>query len=77
MASSRRVGLAVRSVAENRADEENQLQRISFPARDHSPAIWLYLRFTLSLCDVDDLLAERGMAVSDETVRSSADHSDR
>jgi putative transposase len=27
-------------------------------------AIWLYIRFTLSLRDVEDLLAERGMAGS-------------
>jgi putative transposase len=27
-------------------------------------AIWLYLRFTLNLRDVEDLLAERGIAVS-------------
>jgi transposase-like protein len=27
-------------------------------------AIWLYLRFTLSLRDVEDLLAERGISVS-------------
>jgi transposase-like protein len=27
-------------------------------------AIWLYLRFTLSLRDVEDLLAERGIMVS-------------
>ncbi len=26
--------------------------------------VWLYLRFTLSLRDVEDLLAERGVAVS-------------
>jgi transposase-like protein len=31
-------------------------------------AIWLYLRFSLSLRDVEDLLAERGLAVSYETV---------
>ena len=31
--------------------------------------IWLYLRFTLSLRGVEDLLAERGVAVSYETVR--------
>ena len=34
---------------------------------DH--AIWFYLRFTLSFRDVEDLLAERGIAVSYETVR--------
>ena len=27
-------------------------------------AIWLYLRFTLSLRDIEDLLAERGIMVS-------------
>ncbi len=31
-------------------------------------AIWLYLRFTLSYRDVEDLLAERGLEVSYETV---------
>jgi transposase-like protein len=31
--------------------------------------IWLYLRFTLSYRDVEDLLAERGLDVSYETVR--------
>src|ERR1700740_886163 len=32
-------------------------------------AIWLYLRFTLRYRDVEDLLAERGLDVSYETVR--------
>jgi transposase-like protein len=32
-------------------------------------AIWLYCRFTLSFRDVEDLLAERGLDVSYETVR--------
>src|SRR5438067_9407473 len=32
-------------------------------------AIWLYLRFTLSYRDVEELLAERGFDVSYETVR--------
>jgi putative transposase len=31
-------------------------------------AIWLYLRFSLSYRDVEDLLAERGLDVSYETV---------
>jgi len=31
--------------------------------------VWLYLRFTLSFRDVEDLLAERGIEVSYETVR--------
>jgi transposase-like protein len=33
-------------------------------------AVWLYLRFTLSYRDVEELLAERGLDVSYETVRS-------
>ena len=37
-------------------------------------AIWLYLRFTLSLRDVEDLLAERGIMVSYETVRRWVNH---
>jgi putative transposase len=40
-----------------------------FPPEIIQQAIWLYLRFTLSLRDVEDLLAERGIAVSYETVR--------
>ena len=39
-----------------------------FPPEIIHQAIWLYLRFTLSLRDVEDLLAERGVAVSYETV---------
>ena len=37
-------------------------------------AVWLYLRFTLSFRDVEDLLAERGIAVSYETVRRWVNH---
>ena len=32
-------------------------------------AVWLYFRFTMSLRDVEDLLAERGIDVTHETVR--------
>jgi putative transposase len=32
-------------------------------------AVWLNLRFTLSYRDVDDLLAERGLEVSNESIR--------
>jgi hypothetical protein len=35
-----------------------------FPPEIIQQAIWLYLRFTLSLPDVEDLLAERGIMVS-------------
>ncbi len=35
-----------------------------FPAEIIQQTIWLYLRFTLSFRDVEDLLAERGITVS-------------
>ena len=41
--------------------------RYRFPPEIIHRAIWFYLRFTLSLRDVEDLLAERGVAVSYET----------
>jgi hypothetical protein len=31
--------------------------------------VWLYFRFTLSYWDVEDLLAERGLTVSNESIR--------
>jgi transposase-like protein len=40
-----------------------------FPKAIIQHAIWLYLRFTLSLRDVEKLLAERGIVVTYETVR--------
>src|SRR5712672_2901357 len=43
--------------------------RHRFPPAVIQHAIWLYLRFTLSYRDVEDLLAERGLDVSYETVR--------
>ena len=36
-------------------------------------AVWMYLRFTLSLRDVEDLLAERGVDVTYETIRCWVD----
>src|ERR1700682_6677146 len=44
-------------------------RRHRFPPAVIQRAIWLYLRFTLSYRDVEDLLAERGLEVSYETVR--------
>jgi transposase-like protein len=43
--------------------------RHQFPAEIIRHATWLYLRFTLSYRDVEELLAERGIATSYETVR--------
>jgi transposase-like protein len=43
--------------------------RHQFPPEVIRHAIWLYLRFTLSYRDVEELLAERGLDLSYETVR--------
>jgi transposase-like protein len=43
--------------------------RHQFPAEIIRHATWLYLRFTLCYRDVEELLAERGIEVSYETVR--------
>ena len=41
-----------------------------FPSTIIRNAVWLYARFTLSYRDVEEMLAERGVDVSCETVRS-------
>src|SRR5688572_7258275 len=43
--------------------------RHQFPPVVIQQAVWLYLRSTLSYRDVEDLLAERGLDISYETVR--------
>jgi putative transposase len=43
--------------------------RHQFPPVVIQHAVWLYIRFTLSFRDVEDLLAERGLAVSYESIR--------
>ena len=40
-----------------------------FPASIIQQAIWLYLRFSLSYRDVEELLADRGLDLSYETIR--------
>ena len=40
-----------------------------FPSEIIAQAVWLYHRFKLSFRDVEDLLAERGVTVSYETIR--------
>jgi transposase-like protein len=44
-------------------------KRHRFPPEIIQHAVWLYARFTLSFRDIEDLLAERGIDVSNETVR--------
>ena len=50
------------------------MRAISFKRHQFPPdviryAVWLYFRFTLSLRDVEELLAQRGIDVSYETIR--------
>ena len=50
------------------------MQPISFKRHRFPPdvirqAVWLYFRFTLSFRDVEEVLAQRGIDVSNETVR--------
>lgn len=49
-------------------DASAQYKRHRFPAEVIAHAVWLYYRFPLSLRDVEDLLAERGIEVSFQTV---------
>ena len=44
-------------------------RRHRFPPHIIQNAVWLYARFTLSYRDIEDLLAERGLDISYETVR--------
>ena len=44
-------------------------KRHRFPADVIRRAVWLYFRFTLSFRDVEELLAQRGIEVSYETIR--------
>jgi hypothetical protein len=46
------------------ADRRGRHSGYRFPPEIIQHAIWLYLRFTLSFRDVEDLLAERGILVS-------------
>jgi len=47
----------------------NTYKRHRFPPDIISYAVWLYHRFNLSHRDIEDLLAERGVIVSYETIR--------
>ena len=44
-------------------------KRYRFPAEIIQYAVWLYYRFNLSHRDIEDLLAERGITVSYESIR--------
>jgi hypothetical protein len=44
-------------------------KRCRFPPDVIRYAVWLYVRFTLSIRDVEELLAQRGVEVSREAIR--------
>ena len=46
-----------------------RLKGFRFPREIVSYAVWAYHRFALSTADVEDLLAERGVIVTRETIR--------
>jgi hypothetical protein len=50
-------------------DTKSSYAGYRYPAEIISHAGWLYLRFTLSLRDVEELLTARGIVVAYETVR--------
>jgi len=47
----------------------NPYKRHRFPAEIISHSVWLYYRFSLSYRDVEELMVERGVALSHEAVR--------
>jgi len=49
--------------------EMPRLKGFRFPREVIAYAVWVYHRFVLSTADVEDLLAERGLTVSRETIR--------
>jgi putative transposase len=50
-------------------ERPGHFHRHRFPAEVISNSVWLYYRFPLSHRDVEELLSERGIEVSYETVR--------
>lgn len=50
--------------------DTGRLKGHRFPREIIGYAVWVYFRFHLSLRDVEDLLAERGVTVSHETIRT-------
>src|SRR5258705_4880080 len=48
---------------------ESLYHRHRFPAEIISHCVWLYFRFALNFRDVEELMAVRGVSISDETVR--------
>jgi len=55
-----------------KAKQSGSFKGHRFPSDVIAYAVWAYFRFPMSLRDVEDLLAERGIIVSYETVRALA-----
>ena len=53
----------------SRMNQSKMYKRYRFPAGIIQYAVWLYHRFNLSHCDIEDLLAEREINVTYETIR--------
>ncbi len=53
----------------NEQHDVSNYQGHRFPPAIIGHAVWLYFRFALSYRDVEELLAERGVILADETVR--------
>ncbi|MDK2127285.1 IS6 family transposase, partial [Chitinimonas sp. DQS-5] len=49
--------------------DKDLYHRHRFPAEIIGHAVWLYHRFNLSFRDIEELLASRGVLVSNETIR--------
>jgi len=50
-------------------EHERQLQAPPFPPEIMAHAVWLYVRFNLSLREIEEMLLKRGIDVSYETIR--------
>ena len=50
-------------------DAQLALSSSPLPRRDHNHCVWLYFRFAMSFCVVEEMLAMRGVALTYETVR--------
>ncbi len=53
----------------NESTADRSYKRYRFPPEVIAHAVWLYFRFALSYRDVEELLAERDVILSYETVR--------
>jgi putative transposase len=53
----------------DKLEKMNHYKHYRYPHQIISHAIWLYHRFTLGFRDIEDILANRGIIVSYETVR--------